>query len=74
MKLHRLRPLCVAAALLGPALPALATAQPEVSPEQATHWRELARAYQHGFGVVRDMDASLSLYCKAALAGDMVAG
>lgn len=53
-------------------LPALAgTAEP--TPQLAALWREQARALQHGEGVARDMDAALTLYCKAALAGDALA-
>lgn len=62
-----------AAALLGLALPALAATPAGVSAGQAALWREQAKAYEHGEGVARDTDTALALYCKAALAGDVVA-
>lgn len=62
------RSLCCVATLLGLALPAAASAD-----EQVQAWREQARAYEHGSGVQRDMGTALDLYCKAALAGDVLA-
>lgn len=73
MTFRPLKPMCAAAALLGLALPALAAAPPAVSAEQAVLWREQARAYEHGEGTARDIDTALSFYCKAALAGDVLA-
>lgn len=72
MNFRPFRPTCVAAALLGLALPALA-ATPGADAGQAALWREQAKAYEHGEGVARDTDTALALYCKAALAGDVVA-
>jgi len=38
--------------------------------EQRVAWREQAQRLEHGSGVKRDIDAAISLYCQAALAGD----
>lgn len=38
--------------------------------QQASAWREEARAHEHGEGVPRNLDLAVALYCKAALAGD----
>ncbi|WP_439115434.1 transglycosylase SLT domain-containing protein [Hydrogenophaga sp.] len=49
----------------------LTAAQPAHGrPQDAGLWREQARAYEHGEGVVRDIDTAMALYCKAAMAGD----
>lgn len=34
-------------------------------------WREQGRAFEHGDGVARDTNAAITLYCRAALAGDV---
>ena len=72
MNFRPFRPTCVAVALLGLALPALA-ATPGADAGQAALWREQAKAYEHGEGVARDTETALTLYCKAALTGDVVA-
>lgn len=41
-----------------------------VDAEQRLAWREQAQRLEHGSGVKRDIDAAISLYCQAALAGD----
>ena len=46
---------------------------PEADLASAANWREQARALEHGEGVVRDPEAAVTLYCKAALAGDALA-
>lgn len=68
-----LRPLSIAAILLlGTVLPALA-APSDTQRQQASAWREEARAHEHGEGVPRNLEMAVSLYCKAALAGDTLA-
>jgi len=63
------RSLCRAATLLALVLPAAASAD-----DHARLWREQARIYEHGSGgVPRDIGTALDLYCKAALAGDVLA-
>jgi len=44
--------------------------EPPAPSEQVVAWRELAKAHEHGQGVRRDPALAISLYCKAALAGD----
>lgn len=73
MNFRPFRPVSAAAALLGLALPALAATPAGADAGQAVLWREQAKAYEHGEGVARDTDTALALYCKAALAGDVVA-
>lgn len=48
-------------------------AQATVSSDAAAQWREQARALEHGSGVARNLDVAISLYCKAAMAGDAAA-
>jgi len=73
MNYRPFRAVSAAAALLGLALPALAATPAGADAGQAALWREQARTYEHGEGVARDTDTALALYCKAALAGDVVA-
>ena len=72
MSLRLSRYLTASALVLVTGLPALAGTA-DTTPQQAALWREQARALEHGEGVVRDIDTALTLYCKAALAGDALA-
>ncbi|MDP2261626.1 MAG: transglycosylase SLT domain-containing protein [Hydrogenophaga sp.] len=67
-----LRPLLMTTALVAMAWPA-AAAPSDTQRQQAAAWREEARAHEHGEGVPRNADRAVSLYCKAALAGDTLA-
>ncbi|WP_291012039.1 transglycosylase SLT domain-containing protein [Hydrogenophaga sp.] len=56
-------------------LPLLAVLPARAAAPDATavQWREQAQALEHGSGVARNVDAAISLYCRAAMAGDAAA-
>ena len=52
---------------------AVLPAQAAAPDATAAQWREQAQALEHGSGVARNVDAAISLYCRAAMAGDAAA-
>jgi soluble lytic murein transglycosylase-like protein len=54
-------------------VPARAAPSPQPDAQRVATWRQQARALEHGEGVERNIDAAISTYCKAAMAGDALA-